>query len=1475
MRSIKSANSLVSQKSQKLLNNLVQKGQTNYPLQQGIQLDEDVLQKTWQSFGLYISRQMRMGRGIQIPHFGIFTFSAPDCNLNGVTNPTERDKQYRIPIFLVSKQFVKGQYVKTGIFIDGHLRPFNVQTNGLIQTAQINWTEISMYADQNKETVKIAFERIIRSLADLTRKQLNVDMEIPAIGVFQVRNNIAAVAFYESHVSTTKKMPNRPLSERKKVGESKLTSQNLQILDKKTTLEPEAYNYLKESIGLNIDDLKNKQRRQSNTINNTSKRPFSSINSRQSAIVLNQPELSNLQYSLKRLKFWIRQNCFNAQDAFLEICNNAIGRSKYNKVRINFDQFLETSNKIDLQLNEEQAKELFNLIDQNKDGYITYQDWKQIIKDDNYHLNYIQDVIYKRQLHTDDVLKTMGLDRENPPISLIQLKNSLKKLDLTLTDQGAFKVAKGILQEKDQISMQDLARILDCKEEDDKTFDPSWFKDILFKLKQKMIHMDNPNELKNSFENYDEHNEGILDTANFKTCLMRSQLRLSVKEINRIVRYLPKVNQNNVDYYHFLKLVKRVDISASAPDFVSDTNEFAQKLGKYIQDKKFTIPSFLKTIKRSFEDSHDVSLVQASQFLHQNIFKGNSKAQIEFYVNELDLDCDGFIKENDIELFLKRYYYFEQIEFAQSSQTRQYLQKTLDFYGENTTMNTKTLFPLENLNEKKVDDVIRDLRFKLQLKNMNYYELFNLLDSDMDGFITINEFSKNIDQIIKLSQAIKDGFFSYMDKLSIGMVDLNSFLKIMQKSLITKDQQIKEDSFDWETKMLQEIRNWFQKSGLTIEDSFRVLDRKFEGKITIEDLEVFLKECMKIKNEDLTQGILNRLFKLMDQFKNGRITLMDWKRFLLEDFKHGMNQSVMGHKKIDNFSSFDWKLNAKQQLGLVLTRRFRNLVQSFDSISGYKKHMIYSQLMKWIQETDALRGFDLSDRLSQELFADLDPHKKGFLTFSDWQSTFGGYNWNFQMQEELREYIKTNFESSEKAYEFFLQGKKQLFYSNFVQAVNYIMPKRFVESDLKDMWNILLKQEEIQQNVSFETFHKVFTLQRKQLFEKSSKYNRRPQTVGFLMNKTQKNCENEIEEDVIFEERLLEKIRRLLRPTIKNIQETLQKLDINNTGICTNLEFRNIIKSLELGLNMTEIDLLLNLCQIDGTVNIQKVIELIKPQQMDKKIVQRSTTRLRNITNQVYSYFLSPKDAFRIFDQDHLGYLNFDQFQNFISKVSQYSQTEMPPFSIIKDMFEYIDKKRDGVLDLTEWMDVFSKFEYVSQASIYNFPLQQANIYNTNMRPNTQQNIMKQKSKRLEVKDSQYNKSLILVRNKHEDFFDQVQRQPLPQPIQNNKENIILGDWEKSKQFDKILISIGKNRKFLMDMFSSLYQRNIPVTYDIAKQIIGQMLQSSGQKVKEEGWPILLKFAEKNGIIDYRFLLEVYKDRIQKIDGHPIKLQKN
>lgn len=42
----------------------------------------------WNGLGLYISKNMRMGRGVTIPKFGVFTFTPPEIRLKGVTNPT-------------------------------------------------------------------------------------------------------------------------------------------------------------------------------------------------------------------------------------------------------------------------------------------------------------------------------------------------------------------------------------------------------------------------------------------------------------------------------------------------------------------------------------------------------------------------------------------------------------------------------------------------------------------------------------------------------------------------------------------------------------------------------------------------------------------------------------------------------------------------------------------------------------------------------------------------------------------------------------------------------------------------------------------------------------------------------------------------------------------------------------------------------------------------------------------------------------------------------------------------------------------------------------------------------------------------------------------------------------------------------------------------------------------------------------------
>lgn len=75
---------------------------------------------------------------------------------------------------------------------------------------------------------------------------------------------------------------------------------------------------------------------------------------------------------------------------------------------------------------------------------------------------------------------------------------------------------------------------------------------------------------------------------------------------------------------------------------------------------------------------------------------------------------------------------------------------------------------------------------------------------------------------------------------------------------------VEEDNFNWQYQMVMKIREWFAREKLTVEDAFRTLDKQYDGSIQEDDLDSFLREIIKIKDEDLTKGKVNRLFKLMD-----------------------------------------------------------------------------------------------------------------------------------------------------------------------------------------------------------------------------------------------------------------------------------------------------------------------------------------------------------------------------------------------------------------------------------------------------------------------------------------------------------------------------------------------------------------------------------------------------------------------------------
>jgi hypothetical protein len=113
-----------------------------------------------------------------------------------------------------------------------------------------------------------------------------------------------------------------------------------------------------------------------------------------------------------------------------------------------------------------------------------------------------------------------------------------------------------------------------------------------------------------------------------------------------------------------------------------------------------------------------------------------------------------------------------------------------------------------------------------------------------------------------------------------------------------------------------------------------MLDIDFDGELSKEDIKEFLLKVLKMPELEVTQPRLERLFKLFDHFKRGHIHLEDFTRIYESQINiPSKSKSVSMAKSFDfntNNDIFDWKANARQQIGLLLSKKYPNIRTSFD-----------------------------------------------------------------------------------------------------------------------------------------------------------------------------------------------------------------------------------------------------------------------------------------------------------------------------------------------------------------------------------------------------------------------------------------------------------------------------------------------------------------------------------------------------------------
>ena len=175
------------------------------------------------------------------------------------------------------------------------------------------------------------------------------------------------------------------------------------------------------------------------------------------------------------------------------------------------------------------------------------------------------------------------------------------------------------------------------------------------------------------------------------------------------------------------------------------------------------------------------------------------------------------------------------------------------------------MYPREGLSSEQAEAVVRDFRQGLQQRNISFVDCFKLLDENEDGFITISEFMKNLDQVASFSSYVKEGFFAYLDQQHIGMIDYPTFLSFMTRDEF-KVQEKQEDTWTWQLSAIAQMQNWFLSESFFLLElnkndfgknwpsrmSFRAVDQDFDGFISQSDLKQFLLNVLKLNPNSVT-----------------------------------------------------------------------------------------------------------------------------------------------------------------------------------------------------------------------------------------------------------------------------------------------------------------------------------------------------------------------------------------------------------------------------------------------------------------------------------------------------------------------------------------------------------------------------------------------------------------------------------------------
>ena len=627
-------------------------------------------------------------------------------------------------------------------------------------------------------------------------------------------------------------------------------------------------------------------------------------------------------------------------------------------------------------------------------------------------------------------------------------------------------------------------------------------------------------------------------------------------------------------------------------------------------------------------------------------------------------------------------------------------------------------------NNNKIENQILNklsLFFLMHTKKLNDCEIFSLMDRDSDGLISLEDFKHFVINELNISKNEFTNFqlervmqsISLSKNKNIGLADIREY---MNKSLSKNDAKSHyvdlKETFK-ETNNLNLSKNkknndWIaqaiEKFGMFISEKydnptnfFKLFTNNDQNKFKFENFTKFIEnnyECFQGFN--LTRDELLSIFTSLDSQKKNYLTLEDFKNKLeLFDFYRKMHLDIKNFlhnnfpNQVDSFSYFLPYGNTMESQGKQEhTRSFSN---GFSHRSQNAINSRYNNLNNTSKNFNP-QNKSINNINNTEIIGIT---KKQF--FDGINNLFPGKYPIDTILKYIKKYFNINIDNKETT----KNNEQQLItFSQFTFVYYGIVcsDKDFIASK-----NRLKKISTTRSSTTAKYYNDFNALHLRNKTGRTpfihNLYRGEEEIIGpHPKNHLDHPMEFLAHENLItpFDKDPLEKIRRIIVSSpnqnyLQIIKDFMDEFKDRNY-LCNEFQFKNLIKKLNIGLTNIEIEDIIKKSgkTYNGLINVELFYKyLIGTDKNINKSAQNISIILAEFKQLLYKYYSNPKLAFIFNDSEQSNRMDFVKFKSIINELYTKENRPVPNFAMMKNCYDYIDLRKDGLIDLVEWSNVF------------------------------------------------------------------------------------------------------------------------------------------------------------------------------------------